>query len=266
MHTSGNQNEKKHSAHHIVPMAVYTRVFATLIVLTVITVASSYVDFGSANILIAMLIATAKALLVVLFFMGLKYDGQENNVTFFASFVFLAIFVGLTSSDLFYRINPPPVKVDPSDLQASAEPVDVKKLVHETPELLAKGKALYAQQCITCHGADGKGDGPAAGTLTPKPRNFTGTEGWKFGRSVANIFGTLTKGSPGTAMPAFSALSAEERFALAHYVHSITPSPPADKPEDIAVLEKELGAKPKPHLSIDQAMELMAREYESSHK
>lgn len=36
-----------------------------------------------------------------------------------------------------------------------------------------KGKALYAQQCASCHGSGGKGDGPAAAALQPKPRNLT---------------------------------------------------------------------------------------------
>src|SRR5262245_31653359 len=101
--TSG---KKEHHAHHVTPLHVYYRVFVSLIALTIITVASSYVDFGgNANILIAMVIATAKALMVILFFMGLKYEGQENNVTFFCSFVFLTIFVSLTASDLFYRVD-----------------------------------------------------------------------------------------------------------------------------------------------------------------
>lgn len=35
------------------------------------------------------------------------------------------------------------------------------------------GKELYSQNCITCHGPGGKGDGPGAAALNPKPRNFT---------------------------------------------------------------------------------------------
>jgi mono/diheme cytochrome c family protein len=37
----------------------------------------------------------------------------------------------------------------------------------------AKGKDLYAKQCVGCHGPAGKGDGPAAAALTPKPADFT---------------------------------------------------------------------------------------------
>ncbi|MER3447515.1 MAG: cytochrome C [Candidatus Dadabacteria bacterium] len=37
----------------------------------------------------------------------------------------------------------------------------------------AKGKALFAEKCTPCHGHEGKGNGPAAGALNPKPRNLT---------------------------------------------------------------------------------------------
>ena len=37
----------------------------------------------------------------------------------------------------------------------------------------AKGKASYDQMCASCHGASGKGDGPAAGALNPKPKDLS---------------------------------------------------------------------------------------------
>lgn len=41
-----------------------------------------------------------------------------------------------------------------------------------TPEARAKAKDIYANRCAACHGVDGKGDGPGAANLTPKPPNF----------------------------------------------------------------------------------------------
>ena len=41
---------------------------------------------------------------------------------------------------------------------------------------VASGKVKYQQLCVSCHGATGKGDGPAAGALNPKPRNHTDTQ------------------------------------------------------------------------------------------
>jgi caa(3)-type oxidase subunit IV len=266
MANTDNNGKKESHAHHMVPMIVYSRVWIALIVFTLITVASSYIDFGGGwNILIAMLIATAKALLVILFFMGLRYEGHENNVTFFCSFVFLAIFVGLTASDLFYRFETAPAKVDATELAQGGAPVDVKRLSQPSPELLAKAQPIYAQQCATCHGPGGKGDGPAAAALTPKPRNFTSAEGWKNGRTVAQIFKTLTEGLPGTPMPPFSGMSAEDRFALVHYVRSLTPEAPADKPEALAALQSQLGAPTKARISIEQAMDRVSKEWETAH-
>src|SRR5689334_10073029 len=133
-------DNNKHHAHQVTPLKVYYLVWAALVVGTIVTVASSYIDFGgSLNILIAMVIATVKAMLVILFFMGLKYDGQENNVTFFSSFAFLSIFVGLTASDIFYRTPLEPVKVDASELAQSAAPIDIKGLITPNPQLVEKG-------------------------------------------------------------------------------------------------------------------------------
>jgi cytochrome c oxidase subunit IV len=86
----------------------YLNVWGALLVLTVVTVAASYIQFGGPfNILIAMLIATVKAALVCLYFMHLKEDNRLNQVVFVSSFVFLLIFALLTISDVMYR---PPIK------------------------------------------------------------------------------------------------------------------------------------------------------------
>ena len=86
-----------------------------------------------------------------------------------------------------------------------------------TPELLAKGKAAYGIYCVACHGETGAGDGSVAHTLDPAPRNFA-TEKFRQGSKAPQIFATLGKGVPGTAMVKFSNLSDEERWALAYYV------------------------------------------------
>lgn len=264
MDTSGKHNDH-HSAHHVVPLSVYNRVFGSLVVLTVVTVAVSFVDFGTANTFIAMLIATVKALLVVMFFMGLRYEGQENNVTFFCTFVFLALFVGLSSADLFYRVEPTPVKVDESELPQAAAPVDVNKFAKPSPELLNKAKGIFTAQCIVCHGAAGAGDGPAAASLVPPPRNFTKAEGWKNGRTLSGVVKTLNEGIQGSGMPAFTTIPAEDRIALAHYVRSLGPSIADPSAEELAAVQKLVGGASKPRISVDKAMEKMAREWEAAH-
>jgi len=84
-----------HELGHVIPFKLYLTVFATLVGLTVITVAASHVDFGAgwANVVIAMLIASVKAGLVALFFMHLKY---ENPITWlYVAFPILLIFIML---------------------------------------------------------------------------------------------------------------------------------------------------------------------------
>jgi mono/diheme cytochrome c family protein len=98
----------------------------------------------------------------------------------------------------------------------------------KTPELVQKGKASFEMNCASCHGPAGAGDGAAAAALDPKPRNLA-TASFKGGVKPAQIFDTLGKGVPGTAMIAFSHLSEEERWALAYHVAGLRDEAKAGK-------------------------------------
>jgi high-affinity iron transporter len=88
---------------------------------------------------------------------------------------------------------------------------------------LARGTRLFAEQCTSCHGITGRGDGPAAKGMDPPPANFL--DGERMGkRSAFGIYNTVTLGVQGTPMRAFSELSDDDRWALAFYVASL-PSP-----------------------------------------
>ncbi len=54
---------------------------------------------------------------------------------------------------------------------AKAAPVPVATTV--SPAAKAEAHQIFEQRCVACHGADGKGDGPAAAALNPKPQNYT---------------------------------------------------------------------------------------------
>jgi mono/diheme cytochrome c family protein len=124
-----------------------------------------------------------------------------------------------------------------------ATTVDVHALLAPTPELIAKGKSTFAVNCSSCHGMDGKGDGPAASALNPKPRDYTSGY-WRYGGGVARIVQTITNGSPGTAMAPFPGIPLQDRFALAHYIRTFNPQKQeADKPEDLAWLDQFGGPK-----------------------
>lgn len=92
------------TSHHIVPASVFVRVFAVLIVLTVITVAAAQVDFGAFNAIVAFGIATVKAILVLGFFMHLKYDDMMNRVIIGSSFFFLLVLYFFSIIDEVTRI------------------------------------------------------------------------------------------------------------------------------------------------------------------
>ena len=89
--------------HHITPLKTYLIVFFSLLLLTAITIYSAQYDFGSFNIVLALIIASFKSSLVLLFFMHLYYDNKINLIFILASVLFLAIFIGITMIDTNQR-------------------------------------------------------------------------------------------------------------------------------------------------------------------
>ena len=79
---------------------------------------------------------------------------------------------------------------------------------------LAAGKSLYSAKCQICHGANGKGDGPAAAALNPRPADFTNPAFWQ-NNAEEKIKRTVTSGKG--AMPAFD-LKDDEIKAVADYM------------------------------------------------
>jgi len=137
--------------------------------------------------------------------------------------------------------------VDPVEFPPSRKykipPLDPKTVMESTPELVEKGKALFEKECIQCHGKEGKGDGPAASSTNPHPRNFTKAEGWKNGYGLPAIYKTLTGGIQGSSMNSFDYLKKQDRMALAHYVQSLMPfSRGPEDPEAMKKLSQELGS------------------------
>ena len=84
---------------HLMPVSLLLAVFAALIVLTVLTVAVSYFDFGAVNLLVALGVATVKATLVALYFMHLLYDKPFNLIVFVIGIAFLGLFLAITMLD-----------------------------------------------------------------------------------------------------------------------------------------------------------------------
>tara|TARA_B100000959_G_C14843291_1_gene566994 strand:- start:347 stop:715 length:369 start_codon:yes stop_codon:yes gene_type:complete len=91
--------------HHIISIKTYLMVFISLLLLTVLTVLASMIDFGSFNIVLALLIASFKSSLVLLFFMHLYYDNKINLIFILGSVLFLALFIGITMLDVTKRTD-----------------------------------------------------------------------------------------------------------------------------------------------------------------
>ena len=93
----------KDKDHHIVPYSIYVNVWLTLLALTVITVAVSYIDMRNVAILTAVLIATVKCSLVLLYFMHIRFGKPLYAIMILAVLATYAIFIGLTFADYGYR-------------------------------------------------------------------------------------------------------------------------------------------------------------------
>lgn len=88
---------KVHS--HISSMSFYIGIFATLIFFTLLTVGVSYIHLGQLNLAVAIAIASMKAILVVTFFMHLRYDNKFNAVGFVTGLLFIGVFFAYTLND-----------------------------------------------------------------------------------------------------------------------------------------------------------------------
>jgi cytochrome c oxidase subunit 4 len=96
-------SESNEHVHHIVGPKVYVVILFALLLGTALTVWASFVDMGFWNPIIALAIATSKATLVVLFFMGVKYSSKLTKLAVFAGiFTFLTL-VSMTLTDYFSR-------------------------------------------------------------------------------------------------------------------------------------------------------------------
>lgn len=88
---------------HTVSRSTYYLVSLALAVLLVVTVAAAYVDVGRLNVVVALAIATAKAVLIMLFFMHLKYSPPLVRLVAVGGFVWLGILLVITMSDYIAR-------------------------------------------------------------------------------------------------------------------------------------------------------------------
>ena len=94
-------------SEHIVSPKLYIVIFAALMILTMTTVYAATVDlnqyYASLNVIVALVIATCKAILVILFFMHAYYSSKRTKLIIICGFFWLAIMLSLTLSDYASR-------------------------------------------------------------------------------------------------------------------------------------------------------------------
>ncbi len=90
-------------AHVVTPVRTYVAVFVSLLVLTGLTYLAATQDFGWLNTPLALAIAILKGSLVVIYFMGLRYNTPLTKVVAMAGFFWLLIMFGLTLNDYLTR-------------------------------------------------------------------------------------------------------------------------------------------------------------------
>lgn len=102
-HDAPNVTNPEHAEHHVVTPFTYGIVFVTLLIFTGLTVIAAYIDLGIFNPVVALAIATIKAVIVIMFFMHIKYQSKLIKMTVAAGFFTFFGLVAMTLSDYITR-------------------------------------------------------------------------------------------------------------------------------------------------------------------
>ena len=92
-----------HAGHHVPPISLYLTIFGALMVGTILTVVVAKFDLGALNNVVMLTVACGKALLVVLYFMHVRWGTRLTWVVAGAGFFWLLILFSLTMADYMSR-------------------------------------------------------------------------------------------------------------------------------------------------------------------
>lgn len=111
--------------------------------------------------------------------------------------------------------DPAPIQ-NPHQALAPARPIVAADLSMAFPNGLAgdvaKGRAFYMNNCFTCHGVEGNGEGPRSSFIVPRPRNFLADES-RLTLNRPALMKAIALGKPGTVMPAWSKVLTDQEIA-----------------------------------------------------
>ncbi len=149
--------EHAHEHAYHPPITLYYKIFGALMILTLITVAVAFQDFGIFNNIIALTIAGIKTTLVVLFFMHVKYESKLTKLFTAAGFIWLAILIAFTLQDTETRRH------NPGPQGWATLPKDI------VPLAPAAGASHQSEHAVPTGEHAAPAGAPAAPTAAPAP-------------------------------------------------------------------------------------------------
>jgi mono/diheme cytochrome c family protein len=111
-----------------------------------------------------------------------------------------------------------------SDLPEAYRRIDVPGEHLRAPETIARGRRLFAENCVLCHGERGDGHGRRASGFAKPPADFTDPY-WRRRATPRRVYFAIREGVRGTPMPSWRALGDEEIWDLVAYVLTIGSAP-----------------------------------------
>jgi mono/diheme cytochrome c family protein len=115
----------------------------------------------------------------------------------------------------------------PDDWKAPARAAKKQNPVPADATSIAAGKQIYASNCLACHGAAGKGDGPAAIACNPRPKDLSDPK--IASQTDGELFWKITQGKK--PMPSYQNLLSEtDRWTVIDYIRTLAPQPPSTGP------------------------------------
>ncbi len=233
--SSHSERKDEHDAHH----PDYKKIYVTLLVLLVISVAGPFFGIVWVTLITAFGVALVKASLVVQNFMHLRWEKRIMKWMLATSLVLMImLFAGVAPDVMKHEgrgwVNDAAVAAVTRGIEAphhegeaTAEEEGVVEGGASEEAAAPAGQAFdaktaYATVCATCHGPTGAGDGPGAAALNPKPANFGGAAFWN-GKTDDELVKVIREGGAAVGksplMPAWGGLYSEAQAqALVAYI------------------------------------------------
>lgn len=217
----------------------YKKIYYTLLVLLVISVAGPFLEIGWVTLITAFGIALVKANMVIQNFMHLKWEKRIAKMFLAASLLLMVLFYGAVAPDVQKHegrrwVNDAALAATARGIQAphaEAAGHDEAAAPAPAPAPAAFDAAqAYATVCASCHGNTGAGDGAGAAALNPKPASFADPAFWQ-GKADAELVKAIREGGAAVgksmSMPPWGSLYDETQArAIVDYLKTLRQQAP----------------------------------------